>query len=209
MAAAFGGPLRLDDLVGGERGRADRPDLAAAHQVGQGGQGLVDVGVRVRAVHLVQVDVVGLQPAQAVLDLADDPAARVAAHVGILAHLAVRLGGQHHVVPAAAQGLADDLLRLPRRVHVRGVDEVDAAVQRGVDDPDAVLVIGVAPGAEHHRAEAVGAHLDPGTAERPHPHAVRLPDIAGFRRFGRCLPLRVILSTCFPASRTAPASSPA
>jgi hypothetical protein len=51
-----------------------------------------------------------------------------------------------------------------------GVDEVDAAVQGGVDDPDALLVIGIAPGAEHHRAGAVRGHLDPGTAERPHPH---------------------------------------
>jgi hypothetical protein len=95
----------------------------------------------------------------------------------------VHLRGQHDIVPATAQGLADDLLRLSRRVHVGGVDEVDPGVQRGVDDPDAVLVIGVAPRAEHHRAEAVGAHLDAGTAERPHPPAVRLPDIAGFRRF--------------------------
>jgi len=87
----------------------------------------------------------------------------------------VRLGGQHDVVAAAEQRLADDLLGLPRRVHVRGVDEVDAAVQRGMDDPDAVLVVRIAPGAEHHRAEAVRAHLDPGTAERPHPHACRLP----------------------------------
>ena len=187
-------PLRLDDLLGREGGGADRADLAAAHQVGQRGQGLVDVGVRVRAVHLVQVDVVGLQAAQAVLHLADDPAARVAAHVGVLAHRAVRLGGQHHLVAAAAQGLADDLLRLPRRVHVRGVDEVDAAVQRGVDDPDAVLVIGVAPRAEHHRAEAVRAHLDPGTAERPHPHARAPPWLALLRLLAPSRPVPIVLT---------------
>ena len=171
----------LSDLVRGGKVRAIgsstfpadqivEAQWAAAHQVGQRGQGLVDIGVGIRAVHLVQVDVVGLQAAQAVLHLADEPAARVAAHVGVLAHLAVRLGGQHHAVAAPAQGLADDLLRLPRRVHVRGVDEVDAAVERGVDDPDALLVFGVAPRAEHHRAEAVRADLDPGSAERPHPH---------------------------------------
>jgi len=95
---------------------------------------------------------------------------------GVLAGL---LGGEH-LVAAAAQRLADDLLRLPSRVHVRGVDEVDSAVQRGVDDPDAVLVIGIAPRAEHHRAEAVRADLDPGTAERPHPHAVCLLWLALF-----------------------------
>ena len=56
------------------------PDLALADEVGQRRQGLVDVGRGVGPVHLVQVDVVGRQPPQAVLHLADDPAARVAAH---------------------------------------------------------------------------------------------------------------------------------
>ena len=45
----------------------------------------------------------------------DDPAPRVAGVVGVLAHLAVGLGREHHVVALAArQGLADDLLRLAR-----------------------------------------------------------------------------------------------
>jgi hypothetical protein len=33
---------------------------------------------------------------------------------------------------------------------------------------------------------------------------VRLPDIAGFRRFRRCLPLRVILSTSLPGLKGRP-----
>jgi hypothetical protein len=37
----------------------------------------------------------------------------------------------HVVATAAGQRLADDLLRLAGRVHVGGVDEVDASVQRG------------------------------------------------------------------------------
>jgi hypothetical protein len=54
----------------------------------------------------------------------------------------------------ALEDLADDLLRLAGRVDVGGVDEVDAGVQGAVDDADGVVVVGVAPGAEHHRAEA-------------------------------------------------------
>jgi len=46
MAAALRDPLGLDDLLGGEGGRADGADLAAVDQVGQRRQGLVDVGVR-------------------------------------------------------------------------------------------------------------------------------------------------------------------
>ena len=74
--------------------------------------------------------------------------------VGVLAHRHAELGGQHDVVAAALERLADDLLRLAGRVDVGGVDEVDAGVQRAVDDADRVVVVGVAPGAEHHRAEA-------------------------------------------------------
>ncbi len=44
-------------------------DLAGAHQIGQGAEGLVEVGGRVGAVDLVEVDPVGAEPAQAVLDL--------------------------------------------------------------------------------------------------------------------------------------------
>ena len=154
-------PLRLHDLVRREGGAAEVEDLALAHQVGEGAERLVDVGVRVGAVDLVEVDVVGAQAAQAVLDLADDPAARVAAHVRVVAHRRVDLGGQHHVVAPAGQRLADDLLGLAGRVDVGGVDEVDPRVERAVDDPDRVVVVGVAPVAEHHRAEAQGVTLTP------------------------------------------------
>jgi len=47
------------------------------------------------------------------------------------------------VAPAAGERLADDLLRLPVRVDVRGVDEIDPRVQRLVDDPDRRVVIGL------------------------------------------------------------------
>jgi hypothetical protein len=71
-------PLRLDDLAGWERGGADVADLALAHEVAERRQRLVDVGARIRAVDLVQVDPVGVEPPQRVLHRADDPAARVA-----------------------------------------------------------------------------------------------------------------------------------
>jgi hypothetical protein len=64
------------------------------------------------------------------------------------------LGRQDHVVAAPLERLAHDLLRLPGGVDVRAVDEVDPAVERGVNDADRVVVVGVAPGTEHHRAEA-------------------------------------------------------
>jgi hypothetical protein len=78
----------------------------------------------------------------------------------------VELRGEHDLVaPAAGERLADDLLGLARPVHVGGVDEVDARVERRVDDPDGLVVVGVAPGAEHHRAEAKLADRHAGASE--------------------------------------------
>jgi hypothetical protein len=62
---------------------------------------------------------------------------------------------------AAGQRLADDLLGLAPRVDVGCVDEVDAGIQGAVDDPDAVVVILVAPVAEHHRPETKRGDLGP------------------------------------------------
>jgi hypothetical protein len=77
----------------------------------------------------------------------------------------VDLRGEHDVVTPSFERLADDLLRLAGRVHVGRVDEVDARVERRVDDSHAVVVIGVADSAEHHRAETVDAHLDAGATQ--------------------------------------------
>src|SRR4051812_1717834 len=123
---------------------------------------------------LVEVDVVGVQAPQRVLDGLHDPAARAALVVDLVAHLAVELRGEDDVVAAAFEGLADDLLVLALRIDVGRVDEVDARVERGVDDPDRLVVVGLTPGAEHHRAEAQGADLYAGAAERAELHAARL-----------------------------------
>jgi len=192
QATSLGDPLVLDDAVRREGGGAEGADLALTLQVGQCGEGLVVVGARVGAVHLVQVDPVGLQPLQTVLDLLHDPASGVAALVRVAAglphshvHGAVELGRQDDAVAAAAQRLADDRLRLALGVDVGGVDEVDAGVQRLVDDRGRGVVVGLAPGAEHHGAEAERADEHPGVAEvavlhrssMPHPTAARRPSV--------------------------------
>ena len=155
MASPLGRPLRLDDLRGGEGRVAEVADLALVDEIAERAEGLVDVGGRIRAVDLVEVDPVGVQPPQRVLDAADDPAPGSAPLAGVVAHREADLRRQDDVVAlAAGECLADDLLGLAGGVDVGGVDEVDPGVERGVDDPDRFVVVGLAPGAEHHRAEA-------------------------------------------------------
>ena len=86
--------------------------------------------------------------------------------VRVAAHRQVAFRREHDVVTLAAERLGEDLLRLARAVHVRRVDEVDAGVQRRVRDADAVVVVGVAPRAEHHRTETELADLDARAPER-------------------------------------------
>jgi len=56
-------------------GQADVADLSLPDEIVIHGQGLLQRGVRVGVVGVVEVDVVGVQAAQAGLDLADDVAA--------------------------------------------------------------------------------------------------------------------------------------
>ena len=165
--AALSHPLGLDDVGGGHRRVADGADLAAADQVGQGRQRFLDVGVRIGSVDLVEVNPVGLQAPQRVLDLGHDPAPRVAPLVRVIAHRPIDLGREHDVVAAALERLADDHLGLTGRVAVGGVHEVDPGIQRLVDDADAVVVVRITNGgSEHHRAEGIRADADTGVAER-------------------------------------------
>ena len=162
-------------------------------QIAEGAERLRDVGIGLWAVNLVEVDPVRLQSAQAVLDLANNPAARVAELVRVIPHRPVHLGRQDDVVTATTgKCLANDLLRLAARVHVCRVDEVDACVERAMDDPDAVLVIGISPLPKHHRPKAQWADPDSSAAQysvlddwppsgwltispsRPHPTALTL-----------------------------------
>jgi arginase family enzyme len=78
-------------------------------EVGERAERLLDIDVGLVAVDLVEVDPVGAEAFQRVLDLADDPAARDAALVRVIAHRPPCLGGEHDVIaPAAGERLADD-----------------------------------------------------------------------------------------------------
>ena len=179
-AAPFGDPLGLDDAGGGGLRGADRADLAAADQVGQRGEGFLDVGAGIGAVKLVEVDVVGPQATQRVLHGDNDPPPRGALVTGVLPDRAAELGGEHNLVPAPFQGLANDVLGVA--VGVGGVDEVDAGVQRPADDAGRILRGIAHDGGEHQGAQGVGADLDAGPAEGAVLHGVSLPVVVGTGR---------------------------
>src|ERR1019366_7694281 len=117
----------------------------------------------------------------------DDPSPGGTLLVRIATHRTGELRRKDHVVTAALKRPTDYLLRV--FIAVSGVDEVDARVERFVDDPDRVLGVGVAdPGGEHERAERVGADLDAGSAEVSVPHEGS-PDVS-MTWVGACVDVR-------------------
>lgn len=90
--------------------------------------------IGIRTVQLIEIDVIGLQAAQAVLDRGEDVAPGETSVVRPVTCLAPHFRRQHDIVPATCQRLADDLLRAPPAVDVRRVDEVDPLVEGAMDD---------------------------------------------------------------------------
>jgi hypothetical protein len=134
----------LTYMPAGEIRRAHVEHLALADEQTHRLPDLLPGGVPVDVVHLVEVDTVGLQPAQGILARLPDGQGRQLPVVGPFAHGPVDLGGQHGPVAApasAGEPVTEDLLGpagvgltaladLARRsagraVPVGGVEEVD------------------------------------------------------------------------------------
>jgi hypothetical protein len=162
--------VRFDDLLGWESRAAEGADLPCGNQVAQRGERFLDIGRGIGAVHLVEVDPVGLEASQAVLESPDDPPPRVPGAVRPLLEWEMELAGQDQLLTAGAQQLTEDRLGFSGRIHVGGIDEVDSSLQRRVEDLTALVVVAVASEAEHHRSKAVGTDLDPGPSEPPVVH---------------------------------------
>jgi hypothetical protein len=126
-------------------------------------------------VHVIQVDVVGLQPAQARLDRGDYLLAVVAGAVRVIGvGLVGELGGEHEPVAASFEQLAEDGFRRPVGVDVGGVDDIAARVREQVQHPRAGLR-GRPPAPVLTEGHGAQRHLrDPhaGLTQKPVPHEI-------------------------------------
>ncbi len=111
--------------------------------------------------HLVEIEMVRLEAAEALFAGAPDVQSRQARLIGPGAHAAEDFRGEHHLLPpAAALGTPspDDLFRDPfahfPAVDVGRIEEVDAEVERPIHDGEAVRFGRV-------RAEVHGAQTEP------------------------------------------------
>ena len=158
---------RLHQVPAREIRAADVADLAGAHQVVERAQGLLDRRHRVEGVELVEVDVIGPQAAEALLDRVDQVEPRGADVVGARADAEGPLGGDEHPVAAALDRLAEDLLGQPARIDVGRVEHRQPGVEADVHQPRGLGDVAGAPGLEElaAAAERAGAEAQDGHAE--------------------------------------------
>jgi len=148
-------------------GQADVADLALGDQLGQGADGVLDRGVGVDAVLVVQVDVVGAEPTQRTLDRGADVRGAAVEDTGAASGVGdhAKLGRHHDLVATASDGPAEEFLVGVRPVDLGGVEEGDAQLQCPVDGADGLGV--VAAGAGVGGGHPHGAKADAGDVELP------------------------------------------
>jgi hypothetical protein len=134
-------------------------DLPGLHQLGHGAHRFLDRRVRVDPVLVVEVDVVDPEALERLV--AGLPHIfRIASNAEIFAVLAAdvrEFGGKHDLVAAVGYRLADQDFVGEGAVHVGGVKECDAKLERAVDGRDRLGLIATAIEFRHaHAAEAQG-----------------------------------------------------
>src|SRR5215469_13543798 len=118
--------------------------------------------------HLVEIDVVGLQSAQARLDFRHDVPAREAyliwpnrlAHknVGVEAHL----GGDDEILSPLANYLSENFLRRAGRIDVGSVDKITADFDKTIENCFCNFFFGFS--SKRHGSETKLRNLEPGAA---------------------------------------------
>src|ERR1035438_8282375 len=99
-----------------------------AYKIVECPQRLFEWCVAIPSMHLVKIDVIGLQALETAFHFAHDVHAGRTASVEIVAHREADLGGEDNLVPHALQGVTYQRLALPEAVYVRRIDEVNSPV---------------------------------------------------------------------------------
>ena len=167
-AVALGDGERLHEVPAGEVGAGDVADFAFADHLVQRVEGFFDGGRGVEGVEVVDVDVVGVEALEGLLESGGEVVAGAADVVGALAGAEGGLGGDEDVFALeVGDGFAEDGFAVAVGVDVGGVEEVTAGFHADVDEMGGFGVLGGAPGFEEvvGAAEGAGAEAELGNFE--------------------------------------------
>ncbi|MNS70348.1 hypothetical protein D3C72_1036900 [compost metagenome] len=158
---AGNGPVDAE-LVGQMRNFSDAPaaeirhaevtQLACMDEIGDGAHRLFQRRIEDGAVEIEDIDIVGVETAQRILDGLDDPLPGMPTEVGALGVGIDEFRCQNPVIAIGLDAAADDFFRLAVVIDISCVDEVDALLACLVDDAEGHVIRRRA--SEHHRAEA-------------------------------------------------------
>ena len=167
--------VRASDRLDARLGEADVADLALRDQLGHGADGVLDRRVGVDAVLVVEVDVLDAETPQRSLACASHVRGRTVdravGRVGF--ELDAELGRQEDLVAAPGDRTAHEFLVGVRAVHVGGVEEVAAEIERAVDRAQRFAFVGCAIESRHaHTAETDGRDRGSVRTERACVHVV-------------------------------------
>ena len=150
------------ERFGAHLGEPEVADLAGLHELAHRAHALLDRHARVAAVHVVEVDVVHAEAAQGGVAGFADPLGAVVDRAPARVVAADReLAGELQLVAASLDRAAQELLVVPRPVHVGGVEEGHADVERAADRRGRlVLVRGSVELGHPHAAESDRGYLE-------------------------------------------------
>src|SRR5450631_172675 len=142
----------------------DGADLPLREQCVHCVSGFFDRNQRVGPMNLIDIDVIGLKPAQGIFDLPYDAGAAGIAGYSSTLPLKPGLGGYNHIRAQLAfgDGLANDLLGATESIDRGGVNNVDAMLECGPDGSDRFPLVGTAPhpAADRPSTDSDGRHLE-------------------------------------------------
>ena len=106
-------------------------------------EGFLDGRRRIEPVDLVEVHVVHAEPAERSVDRVHQVLAREAPFVGAVLRRKVRLGRDHQLIARGEllDRAAHDLFAHAARVHVGGVEEIDALLDRALQEWPALRLV--------------------------------------------------------------------
>ena len=159
--AAIALPEGFDDFPGAEVAAAYVAHLACSDHVVECSQCFFERRTGVEAMEEVEVDIVGLESGQAVLNAAHQVEASQTAIIGVLVAGAEDLGAEDDFLAFVSDGFADDGFRSSFAVE-GAVDEVASQVDRPVDDLDAELLVVLSA---KSRAQTDFGYFDTGMAQ--------------------------------------------
>src|SRR5262249_3376755 len=148
--------VRAAEPFGRELRSAELTDLALFYKLVEGSQVFELVDLEVIAMRVVEIDVVGTQPSQGLIDRSADVSACEPEPIRLPAHFrcdhdAVAVTPTSEPVPDDRLALTTAVARDPRRVRVGGIDHPSAGVYVCVEDAEARRLVRSPP--EHASAE--------------------------------------------------------